>query len=111
VLVDAPCSSLGRIRRHPEIKWNKHPQSIKEMHERQKEILVQAARCVKPGGLLLYATCTMLPDENEAVIAAFLHNRSPYDLQGLVSNIISSRNNTSLIRGHKKTIFRYKLLI
>jgi 16S rRNA (cytosine967-C5)-methyltransferase len=71
VLVDAPCSGLGTLRRNPDLKWRQSPQSIEEMGARQMAILQGAARLVKPGGRLVYATCSVLPAENEDVAQAF----------------------------------------
>ncbi len=71
VLVDAPCSGLGTLRRHPDLKWRQTPATVAELVRLQSAILASAARLLKPGGRLVYATCSLLPDENEAVAAAF----------------------------------------
>lgn len=71
VLVDAPCSGLGTLRRNPDLKWRQSPKSVLEMQARQIAILNAAARLLKPGGRLVYATCSLLPAENEQVAAAF----------------------------------------
>lgn len=71
VLVDAPCSGLGTLRRNPDLKWRQSPQSIEELRSKQTAILASAARLVKPGGRLVYATCSVLEQENEAVVAEF----------------------------------------
>jgi 16S rRNA (cytosine967-C5)-methyltransferase len=71
VLVDAPCSGLGTLRRNPDLKWRQSPKAVAEMQVRQKAILESAGKLLKPGGRLVYATCSLLPDENEAVVAAF----------------------------------------
>ena len=72
VLVDAPCSGLGTLRRNPDLKWRQSPEGVAELARKQHDILQGAARLVKPGGRLVYATCSILPEENEAVVAAFL---------------------------------------
>ncbi|MDR1854282.1 MAG: RsmB/NOP family class I SAM-dependent RNA methyltransferase [Azoarcus sp.] len=72
VLVDAPCSGLGTLRRNPDLKWRQTPAAIDEMIARQHAILAAAARLVRPGGRLVYATCSLLAAENDAVIDAFL---------------------------------------
>lgn len=72
VLVDAPCSGLGTLRRNPDLKWRQTPQSIVELAVKQASILAAAARLLKPGGRLVYATCSLLPEENEAIVDAFL---------------------------------------
>lgn len=71
VLVDAPCSGLGTLRRNPDLKWRQNPQAIEEMAAKQTAILQSAARLLKPGGRLVYATCSILQAENEAVAQAF----------------------------------------
>ena len=71
VLVDAPCSGLGTLRRNPDLKWRQSPKSVEELTAKQTAILQSAARLVKSGGRLVYATCSVLPEENEAIAAAF----------------------------------------
>ena len=71
VLVDAPCTGLGTLRRNPDLKWRQSPQSVEEMAAKQAAILQSAARLVKSGGRLVYATCSVLPQENEAIAQAF----------------------------------------
>ncbi|WJF89612.1 RsmB/NOP family class I SAM-dependent RNA methyltransferase [Paraburkholderia bonniea] len=72
VLVDAPCSGLGTLRRNPDLKWRQSPDSIGELTPKQASILASAARLVKRGGRLVYATCSILEAENEAVVQQFL---------------------------------------
>ncbi len=72
VLVDAPCSGLGTLRRNPDLKWRQTPEGVAELARKQRDILRGAARLVKPGGRLVYATCSVLPEENEQVVADFL---------------------------------------
>jgi 16S rRNA (cytosine967-C5)-methyltransferase len=72
VLVDAPCSGLGTLRRNPDIKWRQTPASVVELTAKQTSILASAARLVKPGGRLVYATCSLLEEENDAIVQAFL---------------------------------------
>ena len=71
VLVDAPCSGLGTLRRNPDLKWRQSPQSVAELTVKQTAILASAARLLKSGGRLVYATCSLLPEENEAIAQAF----------------------------------------
>ncbi|HET6787949.1 MAG TPA: RsmB/NOP family class I SAM-dependent RNA methyltransferase, partial [Aquabacterium sp.] len=71
VLVDAPCSGLGTLRRNPDLKWRQSPQAVAELQLKQQAILNSAARLLKPGGRLVYATCSLMPAENEVVAAAF----------------------------------------
>jgi 16S rRNA (cytosine967-C5)-methyltransferase len=72
VLVDAPCSGLGTLRRNPDLKWRQSPESVAELIVKQATILAAAARLVRPGGRLVYATCSLLEEENEAIVSAFL---------------------------------------
>ncbi|CAJ49023.1 RsmB/NOP family class I SAM-dependent RNA methyltransferase [Bordetella avium] len=72
VLVDAPCSGFGTLRRNPDLKWRQNPQSLAEMVALQHRILKSAARCVAPGGRLVYATCSLLPEENAQQADRFL---------------------------------------
>jgi 16S rRNA (cytosine967-C5)-methyltransferase len=71
VLVDAPCSGLGTLRRNPDLKWRQSPGSVAELHAKQVAILGSAARLLKSGGRLVYATCSLLSEENEATVQAF----------------------------------------
>jgi 16S rRNA (cytosine967-C5)-methyltransferase len=71
VLVDAPCSGLGTLRRNPDLKWRQSPKSVEELTAKQTAILQSASRMVKSGGRLVYATCSVLPEENEAIAEAF----------------------------------------
>lgn len=72
VLVDAPCSGLGTLRRNPDLKWRQTPQSVAELCVKQAAILAAAAKLLKPGGRLVYATCSLLPEENAQIVDAFL---------------------------------------
>ncbi|TAH10556.1 MAG: RsmB/NOP family class I SAM-dependent RNA methyltransferase [Curvibacter sp.] len=71
VLVDAPCTGMGTLRRNPDLKWRQNVQAVEEMAVKQAAILQSAARMVKSGGRLVYATCSVLPQENEAIAEAF----------------------------------------
>jgi 16S rRNA (cytosine967-C5)-methyltransferase len=71
VLVDAPCTGLGTLRRNPDLKWRQNLQAVEEMAVKQAAILQSASRLVKSGGRLVYATCSVLPQENEAIAQAF----------------------------------------
>jgi 16S rRNA (cytosine967-C5)-methyltransferase len=71
VLVDAPCSGFGTLRRNPDLKWRHDAAAVSELAAKQTRILNAAAKLLKPGGRLVYATCSILPEENEAVVDAF----------------------------------------
>ena len=72
VLVDAPCSGLGTIRRDPDVRWRRTEADLEPLAEAQREMLAQAATVVRPGGRLIYSTCSSEPEENEDVVRAFL---------------------------------------
>jgi 16S rRNA (cytosine967-C5)-methyltransferase len=76
VLVDAPCSGLGTLRRNPDLKWRQSPKAVQELQAKQIAILDSAARLLKPGGRLVYATCSLLRAENEEVADAFTEQQA-----------------------------------
>ncbi len=80
VLVDAPCSGLGTLRRNPDLKWRQNEASILELTEKQATILNAAAKLVRPGGRLVYATCSLLRDENTTISEGFLANHPEFTL-------------------------------
>ena len=80
ILVDAPCSGTGVIRRHPDIRWNRSLKDLQSYQQQQLEILQQAASLLLPGGILVYATCSMEPEENEQVMDAFLTRNSDFSI-------------------------------
>lgn len=80
ILVDAPCSGLGVIRRKPDIKWKKTNEDIGQICNTQENILDSAAKLLKPGGVLVYSTCTIDPRENEMIVEQFLANHPEFRL-------------------------------
>lgn len=80
VLVDAPCSGLGTLRRNPDLKWRQTETDIAELTTKQANILEAAAKLVKPGGRLVYATCSLLREENEGIVEAFLAAHAEFSL-------------------------------
>ena len=80
VLVDAPCSGMGTLRRNPDVKWRQPPEAIGEMQAKQISILDGAARLVKSGGRLVYATCSLLNEENDVVAAQFIESHPDFTL-------------------------------
>jgi len=80
VLVDAPCTGFGTLRRNPDLKWRQHASALAELTAKQASILRGAAVLVKSGGRLVYATCSVLPQENEAIVEAFLAERPEFTL-------------------------------
>jgi 16S rRNA (cytosine967-C5)-methyltransferase len=81
VLVDAPCSGLGTLRRNPDLKFRQSPQSLEELKQKQTAILASASRLLKKGGRLVYATCSILPEENQDIVQAFLAAHSDFVLR------------------------------
>jgi 16S rRNA (cytosine967-C5)-methyltransferase len=78
VLVDAPCSGFGTARRNPLVKWKLRPRSVHKLADKQYDILLRNAELVRPGGFLLYATCSLLPMENEHVVERFLQQTEEF---------------------------------
>lgn len=81
ILVDAPCSGLGTLRSHPEIKWNRGSDDVKRLQGLQRKLLARAAASVKAGGILVYSTCTLTRAENEAVVGYFLREHGNFVLE------------------------------
>lgn len=80
VLVDAPCTSLGRIRRSPELKWKRSPEDVRLLSDKQKTLLFYCSQMVKKGGLLIYAVCSWEPEETEEVVESLLEERVGFRL-------------------------------
>lgn len=80
VLVDAPCSGLGTIRRDPDIRWRRSEDDLAAFAEVQNRMLAAATHAVRPGGRIIYATCSSEPDENQAVVEQFLHDHARWRL-------------------------------
>lgn len=104
VLVDAPCSGLGTLRRDPDIRWRRHARDLPVLADAQKVMLQHAADAVAPGGRLVYATCSSEPEENEVVAEAFSGSRRDFEAvdarsaaPGLPPAVVDSR-------GHLRTL-------
>ncbi|MGV7208944.1 RsmB/NOP family class I SAM-dependent RNA methyltransferase [Oxalobacteraceae bacterium A2-2] len=80
VLVDAPCSGLGTLRRNPDVKWRQHESAVAELQAKQASILDGAAKLIKGGGRLVYATCSFLNEENDEIAAQFLASHPDFEL-------------------------------
>jgi 16S rRNA (cytosine967-C5)-methyltransferase len=81
VLLDVPCSGTGTLSRHPDARWRLRPEAIDEMADLQARMLEAAAEVVAPGGLLVYSTCTLEPEENEVRVEAFLGARPDFAVE------------------------------
>ncbi len=103
VLVDAPCSGLGTLRRNPDLKWRQTERDITELTAKQASILARAARLVKGGGRLIYATCSLLVDENEKIAEAFLATHPEFTL--VPANQILAQQHIELDTGNYLKLF------
>ncbi|HLT53193.1 MAG TPA: RsmB/NOP family class I SAM-dependent RNA methyltransferase, partial [Flavobacteriaceae bacterium] len=92
VLIDAPCSGLGVLKRNPDAKWKLRPEFLDEIKATQQDILQQYSKLVKPGGKLVYATCSILPSENQAQVDKFLTSESGKDFTFVKDQKILSHN-------------------
>ncbi|MFM7339170.1 MAG: RsmB/NOP family class I SAM-dependent RNA methyltransferase, partial [Bacteroidota bacterium] len=84
VLVDAPCTGMGTVRRSPNIKWNLKKKHVESIQRTQLEILTKASAYVKPGGVLVYATCSLMQEENEEIVKRFLMDNDAFALDPLM---------------------------
>ncbi|CAB3641033.1 Ribosomal RNA small subunit methyltransferase B [Achromobacter pestifer] len=98
VLVDAPCSGIGTLRRNPDLKWRQHPEALAELGQLQERILNSAARCVAPGGRLVYATCSLLAEENEVQAERFLASHPDFERVD-AAEILAARCETLKLEG------------
>lgn len=97
VLIDAPCSGLGTLRRNPDLKYRQNPPSVENLCALQAAILESASRLPKPGGRLVYGTCSILPQENQQIVEAFLAKHPEYSL--LPANQVLSEQRIDLDTG------------
>ena len=97
VLVDAPCSGLGTLRRNPDLKWRQTEQDVQDLTLKQTQILARAAKLTKTGGRLVYATCSLLNDENEAIAEAFLAAHPDFKL--IPANEVLAQQNIAIDTG------------
>ncbi len=98
VLVDAPCSGLGVLRRKPDARWNKSLEEIRELPPLQLAILSSAAEALRPGGVLVYSTCTILQEENEAVVKAFLETHPAFSLEQTGAFLPGKKREDQMVR-------------
>ncbi|MDP1572478.1 MAG: 16S rRNA (cytosine(967)-C(5))-methyltransferase RsmB [Vicinamibacterales bacterium] len=104
VLVDAPCSGLGTVRRDPDIRWRRQPDDLDRFAAVQDRLLIQAARAVMPGGRIVYSTCSSEPEENDAVVDRFLLSHPGFrrlrvqDLPGLPAEVAALADPAGYLR-------------
>lgn len=99
ILLDAPCSGLGVIRRKPDLKWRKQPEDVASVAVLQGELLQSVSRLLKPGGVLVYSTCTTEQAENSVIIADFLKNNPDFVSGSFSSPLWSRLEGTALAEG------------
>ena len=104
ILVDAPCSGLGILRRHPEAKWRKDSEAFGRHHNLQVQILESVAPCLRPGGVLVYSTCSTEPEENESVIEQFLQGHAEFRRESVAPWLPEAGHELLTVRGDLSTI-------
>ncbi len=104
VLVDAPCSATGTIRRHPDVPWLKSQRDIKTVLPVQKAILENASAMLKPGGVLVYCVCSLQPEEGPKQIARFLHEHKDYSCEPVTSDEVAGLDQLIDSGGHLRTL-------
>jgi 16S rRNA (cytosine967-C5)-methyltransferase len=87
VLVDAPCTGIGTLRRNPDLKWRQDETALAELAAKQASILAAASTLAKPGGRLVYATCSLLPEENERIVERFLAEHASFRIVDAASEL------------------------
>lgn len=97
ILLDAPCSGLGVIRRKPDLKWGKTEEDIREIAALQSRLLDSVSALLRPGGVLVYSTCTIEPQENEGVVTSFVNRHPEFELDETGS--LSRLKDNALVRG------------
>jgi len=106
VLIDAPCSGTGTWRRSPDSRWNLQPENLQNLVALQQSILQSASRLVKPGGRLLYATCSLLNEENEQQLSTFMANNDDFELAEIALPDSLAANPSAIVhKGHELRLF------
>ena len=103
ILLDAPCSGLGVMRRNPDIKWHRSEKELAKNNARQLRLLANLAPAVKPAGFLVYAVCSPEPEENEAVIHQFLKKHSNFGINNHYGQLPNEICKTAITKGFFKT--------
>jgi 16S rRNA (cytosine967-C5)-methyltransferase len=102
ILLDAPCSATGVIRRHPDIRWLRKSSDIDNLAALQREILSALWKLLKPGGTLLYATCSILPKENKAQVARFIAETEDANLQPIIKTETNENPGRQILPGEQQ---------
>lgn len=103
-LLDAPCSGTGSLRRQADARWRKSPEQLPELAALQRELLEAAARALKPGGILLYCTCSLEPEENEGVVEPFLADNPEWQLEPAGTKIATLPEDARDPRGYVRLL-------
>jgi 16S rRNA (cytosine967-C5)-methyltransferase len=111
VLVDPPCSGLGTLQARPDLRWRVTPESVAEMAGEQARILAAGADALRPGGVLVYSTCTISPSENERLIAAFLDSRPDFSIDDLAAERPRLGAGSSRTAGDRVSAIRQRCLL
>lgn len=104
ILLDAPCSATGTLRRHPDVAWNRRPEDIARLVETQKKLLMHALDMLKPGGTLVYSVCSLQPEEGERQIAALLAGQKKVSLAPVSADAIGGLKECLTERGEVRTL-------
>jgi 16S rRNA (cytosine967-C5)-methyltransferase len=104
VLLDAPCTATGTLRRHPDIAWNKQPADLARLASLQDRLLAAALAMVKPGGLVVYATCSLQPEECEQRIAGLLESAANVERVAIAADEVPGLEDTVTAPGDLRTL-------
>lgn len=104
ILLDAPCSATGTMRRHPDVAWTKRPSDIVTLAALQGELLRRASGWLKPGGMIVFCTCSMEPEEGEAQISAFLSENPGFELVPVTAGEIGGLDECITPEGYLRTL-------
>lgn len=108
VLLDAPCSGTGVIRRKPDSRWRKNPGQLPEIVGLQKEMLESVSRCLRPGGVLVYSTCSVLYEENQGQISSFLQNNRSFRTEDLTAYLPSDIKEREALKSGYLQLYPHK---
>lgn len=104
ILLDAPCSATGTLRRHPDVAWNRKPEDITRLAETQHQLLVHALNILKEGGTLVYAVCSLQPEEGEQQISRILSERDDISLVPVQPSVLGGLEQCITKRGEVRTL-------